>query len=341
MSLFEITKNFTIKVLKCVPIVILAFSALVFYNQNKLLYLNYIFNVPMLTHKPHHFGVSWRNIYLKAEDGEILHGWLLHSGNNTNDGSTSTSENGPLTSQSATFDSQPNTSNKPIPSEPFTISSLTNKKYNTVFIYLHENAGDLSGRIRNLVEIQKYVYNVDATLIVDYRGYGYSTGSPSEKGLKIDARSILKFTKETLKADKIIVFGRSLGGAVALSLQDHEDLINYIDLMIIENTFTQISDMIHHIFPKWLKWISIFSWNKWRSIDRIPHVKCPLLLISGEKDEIVPNHMMKKLFKLATSPSKCILDFKNGTHNDTFIEPDYYTRLNAYLKQYLKNENEL
>lgn len=115
------------------------------------------------------------------------------------------------------------------------------------WIFLHGNAGNLSFRLPLIQElIQKLKVNV---LILSYRGYGLSTGEPSEHGIKLDAEAALRYllSRTDIDHDKIFAFGRSLGGAVAVHLA--ASFPKEIKGLIIENSFTSIEDMIDVMFP--------------------------------------------------------------------------------------------
>ncbi|CAJ0766481.1 1850_t:CDS:2, partial [Entrophospora sp. SA101] len=106
-------------------------------------------------------------------------------------------------------------------------------------------------------------------------------GSPTEKGLKIDAQTVLDYIKnhEIYKNSKVIVFGQSLGGAVSIDL---------VDGLIVENTFLSIPKLLPHVMPP-LRHFSIFCTQKWESEKSILNIKrIPILFLSGELDELIP-----------------------------------------------------
>lgn len=122
------------------------------------------------------------------------------------------------------------------------------------FIYFHGNAGNLGHRLQNTSQIFNYLHcNI---LMVEYRGYGLSTGSPNEKGFYIDARAAMDYllNRHDLDHQQIILFGRSLGGAVVIDLAADPIYGHKIMGIIIENTFTSIPDMavelIHPLMRK-------------------------------------------------------------------------------------------
>ena len=182
---------------------------------------------------------------------------------------------------------------------------------------MHGNAGNISHRLDSISIFHQLGLSV---LIIDYRGYGKSTGSPSEEGTYIDAETAWQhLTQEkNINSNEIIIFGRSLGGAVANWLAD-----KYTPAaLIIESSFTSIPDIGKHYYP-YLP-INLLARIKYPSIDRMNNIMSPVLVIHSENDEIVPYKFGKELFEKANQP-KVFLDI-NGGHNDGFlISGDKYT----------------
>ena len=159
-------------------------------------------------------------------------------------------------------------------------------------LFFHGNAGNIGARLPNLkVLVKKMNCNV---FIIDYRGYGSSEGKPTEAGLKIDAQASLDYLRKRtdINQEMIFVFGRSLGGAVAIELCMQPN--SGIRGLILENTFTSISDMASTMVP--VPYSTIFKWFlqkiHYPSIKRIRKVKQPILFIRGMQDEIVPVKFM-------------------------------------------------
>jgi fermentation-respiration switch protein FrsA (DUF1100 family) len=126
--------------------------------------------------------------------------------------------------------------------------------------------------------------------MLEYRGYGLSTGTPNEKGLSIDAQTGLDYirSREDLRRNKIIVYGQSIGGAVAIDLVSKNQDAGDIKALILENTFLSIAKMIPAALPA-ARWLTPFCHEYWRSEMIIPKItNVPILLLSGLQDEIVP-----------------------------------------------------
>jgi len=205
------------------------------------------------------------------------------------------------------------------------------KEADTV-IYFHENAGNIGGRLFCIQNM--YVNWKVNVLIVGYRGYGHSTGHPSEQGLEWDAEAILKFALDhkEINSQRVFILGRSLGGAVAIQLVQKVQF--QIAGLILENTFMSISDIVDHIFPFMSRFKRLILRVYWPSKERIGSIKVPIQFVSGLQDEIVPAIHVKQLFDLAKAAEfKEFLPIETGMHNDTWFKggEDYNGTLNLFL----------
>lgn len=208
---------------------------------------------------------------------------------------------------------------------------LSDYKNKTVLI-LSPNAGNI-GHALPIVSMfyKNFGYNV---FIYSYRGYGKSTGKPSEKGLRIDAQTIMKHISEDeqLLELSLVLYGRSLGGAVAiyiLSLMSAN-----VQGLILENTFLSIPKTVPHIFP-FLKYFTIFVHQKWELEHLVPLIpsRIPVLLLSARKDEIVPPSHMDKIYELSQASDKTMFKYPNSQHNDTVVQPDYWERVHEFISK--------
>jgi fermentation-respiration switch protein FrsA (DUF1100 family) len=157
----------------------------------------------------------------------------------------------------------------------------------TILLF-HGNAGNIGHRL----PIGRVLANdINCTvLMLEYRGYGLSTGSPNEQGLVIDAQTGLDYirSREDLKANKIVVFGQSIGGAVAIDLVSKNQEVGDIKGLVLENTFLSIAKMIPSAVPV-AKWLTPLCHEYWRSELMMPKITAvPVLFLSGLQDEIVP-----------------------------------------------------
>lgn len=208
-------------------------------------------------------------------------------------------------------------------------SSYTNK---TVLI-LSPNAGNI-GHALPIVSLffKDFKYNV---FIYSYRGYGKSSGSPSEVGLKIDAQTVMKYLSqenEQYRQSSLVLYGRSLGGAVAIYMA--ATMSSSVQGIILENTFLSIRKTIPHIFP-FLKYVTRFVHQVWDLESLIPKIPAdiPVLLMSARKDEIVPPSHMDQIKQLFNSNDLTFYAYNDSLHNDTVIQPQYWDRIHEFIQK--------
>ena len=206
-------------------------------------------------------------------------------------------------------------------------------------LMFHGNAGNVGHRLPiGKVLSESLGCNV---FMLEYRGYGMSTGIPEENGLAIDAQTALDYIRKRaeLHDTKLLIYGQSLGGAVAIRLvaenQDKGDIAG----VVLENTFTSIRKLIPTAFPP-AKYISRLCHQLWPSDETLPKITAdiPILFLSGLKDEIVPAHMMKTLYDLCKVERKVWKTFSNGHHNDTVAEAGYFDAIWAFLAEEVLSE---
>jgi len=196
-----------------------------------------------------------------------------------------------------------------------------------VLLFCHGNAGNISHRLEN---IQLLLNRGLGVFIFDYRGYGRSTGDPSEKGIYIDGKSAYNhlIQHHGILPENIVLFGRSLGACVAIELS----LKNRARCIIIESAFTSIKDMAKRLFP-----FVIFSSllpDHYNNFVKIRNVTMPKLFIHGQKDTLVPLSMGKELFMISPEP-KDFFPIEKAGHNDTFIVggDEYFNKLISFIER--------
>lgn len=238
-----------------------------------------------------------------------------------------------------------------LPFENHTVQTRDGTKINIILVkqqklsaptllYFHGNAGNIGHRMHNVLGLYTACgFNI---LLVEYRGYGRSEGTPSESGLYLDAEAAMDFLlhRSDLDSRQIFVFGRSLGGAVAISLAASPLYAQHVCALILENTFTSIPGMGQHIFhAKPLRYVPDWCYkNLYPSQSRIGKVQQPALFLCGMKDELVPPAMMQTLFSGCGSVQKRIEAFPNGTHNETWMSPGYYEVIISFMVQVLRKD---
>jgi abhydrolase domain-containing protein 13 len=205
---------------------------------------------------------------------------------------------------------------------------------NVTILMFHGNAGNVGHRLPiGKVLAESLSCNV---FMLEYRGYGLSTGTPDETGLTIDAQTALDYVRKRpeLHDTKLLVYGQSLGGAVAIKLVAENQDVGDIAGVILENTFTSIRKLIPTAFPP-AKFIARLCHQLWPSEEILPKITAdiPMLFLSGLKDEIVPAPMMKTLYDICKVERKLWETFPNGHHNDTVAEPGYFDAIWAFVVQ--------
>jgi pimeloyl-ACP methyl ester carboxylesterase len=194
-----------------------------------------------------------------------------------------------------------------------------------VLICCHGNAGNISDRLWMARDLQDLPLDI---FIFDYRGYGKSEGLPSEKGTGRDVRAAYELAHARLgypENPPIFVYGRSLGGAVALQLAETHAL----RAIVLESTFSSILDIGLQRYPWLLPRLSCR--NPYRSDLRIAQVTAPLLIAHSPDDEIVPYDMGRRLFDLATAPKRFVT--LQGTHAEAGWQtsPEYAAAFREWI----------
>ncbi|MBI5098804.1 MAG: alpha/beta hydrolase [Nitrospirae bacterium] len=183
------------------------------------------------------------------------------------------------------------------------------RKPRATLLFCHGNGGNISHRLEKINMFNFLNLNV---LIFDYRGYGKSKGSPSEKGLYHDAEAIYAYllNKKGFVPQEIIAYGESLGGAVAVDLASRHELGG----IIIEEGFTSARDIGKTVLP----FIpSSFYKSEFDSLKKIKNIKSPKLIFHSPDDEIVPFKLGKRLYDEAPEPKEFVQ--LQGGHNDAFL----------------------
>ncbi|GEM_PF-253117 len=227
------------------------------------------------------WGLQYEDIYFQAADGTRLNGWYVPLGK------------GEMAS--------------PLQDKTFESSTL-------VTLWLHANAHNISeaydGEMMAL--IQRHLKT--NLFIFDYRGYGRSEGEVSESGTYSDARGALDYLRERgVAADTVILFGHSLGSAVAVDLAAE----NTVRGLILWSPFTSVADIARYHYPILGHFYTLLPWLpgiKYDSISKIGSVGSPLLIIHGHDDMLVPLSMGKKLYDEAKVEKKIVV-LRGADHN--------------------------
>lgn len=205
---------------------------------------------------------------------------------------------------------------------------LVSKEGSSIYLlFCHGNAGNISHRL----EIINMFVNVGLNVFIfDYRGYGKSQGKPSEKGLYKDAAAAYGYLiSRGVKKEKIVIFGESLGGAVAIELAKDLDK----GALITEGAFTSVPDMAGDIYP--FLPIRFLVSSRYNSISKIKDVKIAKLIIHSRDDEIILYKHGKRLFEVAPSPKE-FLELR-GSHNEAVLlmRKEFSGAVSNFVKRYI------
>lgn len=185
----------------------------------------------------------------------------------------------------------------------------------TVLLF-HGNAGNISHRIDYARMFFGMRYN---TVLVDYRGYGESTGKPSEEGTYRDAEATWLWLTATrsIKPSEIVIFGESLGGGVAawLAAQQAQHRQQQPRALILVSTFTSIPDLGAQVYP-WLP-VRRLSCIQYNSLAQLQKMTVPVMIAHSPADDIIPYAHGQRLFEAAQQP-KTFLELRGG-HNDGLV----------------------
>ncbi len=175
-----------------------------------------------------------------------------------------------------------------------------------IVIYFHGNAGSLRFRVERYRAI-----TADGTglLAVSYRGYGGSSGSPTEAGLLADAEAAYAFARARCAPEQIVLWGESLGSGVATALATKRSVAR----LVLESPFTSAADVGASVY--WFLPVRLLMKDQFRSDRRIGQVRAPILILHGTDDAVVPLAFGERLFALANEPKR-LVRFAGGGHID-------------------------
>ena len=193
-----------------------------------------------------------------------------------------------------------------------------------VILFCHGNAGNISHRLDSIILFHHLRLS---TFIFDYRGYGKSQGKITEVGTYTDAEAAWRYLvkMKELAPNEIIIFGRSLGGAVASMLAKNHKSKG----LILESTFTSIPDVAADIYP--FLPIRNFTRFTYPTIENMKDVKCPVLIVHSRDDDIIPFTHGRRIFEAANEPKE-FMEIR-GSHNEGFLitGPRYRDGLESFI----------
>ena len=185
---------------------------------------------------------------------------------------------------------------------------LPNPASERALLWFHGNAENIGYGFQQVEFYSRLAVNV---LAVDYRGYGKSEGSPDEAGVYRDADAAYEYLTRVrhIQPKNIIVFGHSLGGAVAVDLAARRECGG----LIVQSSFTSIEDMARRTFR--IPLLEYIPKSRFNSLAKIRQVRAPILVVHGTRDETVPFSMGQRLFAVAPEP-KFLFPVEGAGHND-------------------------
>ncbi|MHB8536379.1 MAG: alpha/beta hydrolase [Sulfuricaulis sp.] len=207
-------------------------------------------------------------------------------------------------------------------------------------LFLHGNAENISTHIMSVRWLPARGFNV---LLLDYRGYGASAGEPSMEGVQEDVDAAMRtlLSRPGVDPDRIVVFGQSLGGSIAIYNVAHSPYRDHIRGLAVESAFASYRGIAREkLADFWLSWPLQYplSWlisDKYSPAAAVAQISpIPLLIIHGDDDPIVPVANGERLFALAREPKQLWIVPKDG-HIEAFRHPGYRDRFVAWLKQVL------
>jgi fermentation-respiration switch protein FrsA (DUF1100 family) len=207
---------------------------------------------------------------------------------------------------------------------------IPHQEARATLVWFHGNAGNISDRLLNIKLLHDRIkINI---FIFDYRGYGQSEGTASEKGTYLDGAAAIKYLlgRDDAAARQLILFGRSLGAAVAAEMA-----IRFTSLgPILESPFVSIREMAQALFPSLpIAWLLR---TRYDTLEKVRRVKAPIMVLHGDHDATVPFAQGKRVFEVAPQPKR-FYRIVGASHNDTFVVggEEYYGALREFIESAL------
>ncbi|MDE3117492.1 MAG: alpha/beta hydrolase [Nitrospirota bacterium] len=207
---------------------------------------------------------------------------------------------------------------------------VDNKVTPVVLLWCHGNAGNIIHRLENLVELYRLGFSV---FLFDYRGYGRSQGRPTEEGMYQDALAAYDYlvSARRVAPQRLLLFGRSLGGAVAGQVASRKPAAG----LILESVFPSVAAVARaHYFGLPVDWLLGAEFNL---VDRLAALSLPVLVIHGDQDEIIPIELGRQVFAAARAPKAFYL-VPGADHNNLYAVGGraYFQRLRQFAEEVVR-----
>jgi uncharacterized protein len=187
-----------------------------------------------------------------------------------------------------------------------------------VFLHFHGAGANIGFNAKFARELHRADGSV---LLIDYRGYGKSKGNhPSETSVYADGEAAWNYLTSTkqIRADQIIIFGHSLGGAIAIDLASkHPEAAG----LIVESSFSSLKELLSQ-YGLGIFLLDLIQNQKFESIAKVPFLKIPVLFLHGDGDRQIPSFMSQRLYDAAPNPKKLVM--LTGVGHDNLIDSDQY-----------------
>ena len=199
------------------------------------------------------------------------------------------------------------------------------------WLWFHGNAGNIGDRVDNLKQLHDRLGV--SVFLFDYRGYGRSEGSPSERGLYLDADGALAYieARDDVRADRIVYFGRSLGGAVAVDLASRRPPHG----LILESALPSVEFVARRAYPMVPSaFVRSIIRAKYDALSKMGGILAPVLVLHGDRDDIMPLDAGRRLFEAAREPKQFHV-IPGAGHNDTYVvggDP-YFAVLESFVER--------
>ncbi len=191
-----------------------------------------------------------------------------------------------------------------------------------VILYFHGNAGDLSRWGQVVQTFVKLNYDV---VVMDYRSYGKSTGNLSEMALLSDAQLFYQYVLARYKQEDIILYGRSLGSAMASYLVS----INTPSLLVLETPFYSLLDVAQDRFP--ILPVNSFLKYHFKSYQYLQSANCSIVILHGDQDRVVPIQSSEKLYRSLKGKDVEFITIEGGEHNNLSDFESYGEAIHSLL----------
>lgn len=205
------------------------------------------------------------------------------------------------------------------------VNALYFKKQDTrgVILYFHGNAGSLASWGWIAADFQSFPYDL---MIMDYRTYGKSDGPLTEENLYKDAEACYQFIRQRYPEDQIAIYGRSIGTAIAVDLASKTNPAR----LILESPFCNLPQLARHHFP--VLPYALLTRYRFDSCEKAEQIKCPVYILHGTNDNIIPIKFGEKFAGLLPSWQVKFTPVEQAGHNDLGEYDEYRRKLTEILK---------